>query len=330
MEVIEIPTDLDDREDEIVEIAKKRNNINNLGNYTVADFLDLYEQFKHRMDDPSDVSWHENDSEARSYAFSAPDVIRMMMTLDPERYRHAILSPGKPYHKGAATSKTSLHTSWFDTALDARDNGNDDPMSHLGCLIDDIFEILDMVSHSFKDDDYDESFRKRSFYQENIGGDDGTVQTLHFGEYDGEEGWKITPTLEIMILGMFRSDLYMKLDGDVDVSYIGWMVDPKILWQEEKERVMDNVSTFYDDVGKSYRDLINSEAPYREELYEFGRNPSWPDPPAQVLYDAESAKEYTATTELSEATHWLSDSGEGLIEIEEEPRPDSEPLYKSC
>ncbi|WP_167837486.1 AIPR family protein [Halosimplex halophilum] len=328
LEVIEVPQDLDNREEEIVEIAKKRNNINNLDNYTVADFLDLYEPFKQRMDDPEVVSWHENDSEAKSYAVSAPEVIRMMTTVNPTRYRHAILCPGGSYHKSAATSKTSLHTSWFEDALEARDNDNEDPMAFLGVLIDDLFEIRDMIAYSFKEGDYDNSFRKRSFYQDNIGGEDATTRDLHMGDYDGLTGYKIRSTLEVMVLGMFRSNLFQKYDEDGNVRYVGWMVEPKTLWDEEKERVVDNLSTFYDDVGKSYRDFINSEAPYREELYEFGRSASWPFPPAEILYDTESADKYVFTEDTEDATHWLADSGEGLISISDRERPDDEPLYK--
>lgn len=329
LEVIEIPRDLDNREDEIVEIAKKRNNINNLDNYTVADFLGLYDPFKNRMNDPSIVSWHENDSDAKSYAISAPDIIRMMTAVDPERYRHAILSPGKSYHKGAATSKSSIHTSWFESALEARDNGNDDPMAHLGCLIDDLFEIRDMLSYSLKEDDFGQGFRKRSFFQDNIGGENATQRDLHIGKYAGKTGYKLRSTLEVMLLGTFRSDIYLNVDTRGEVQLIGWMIEPNQIWDEERKRIMDDISTFYDDVGKSYRDLINSEAPYREELYEFGRNPDWPSPPAQIVYDAEDATKFNHTDDGSVATHWLSQSGEGLVAFNDRARPSDEPMYVS-
>lgn len=327
LEVIQIPPGFDNRDDEIVEIAKKRNNINNLDNYTVADFLGLYDPFKRKLEDPTIVSWHENDSEAKPHAVTAPDFIRMLTAINPERYRHAILSPEKGYHKSAATSKSKLHTDWFEDALEARDSGEDDPMKHLGVLADDLFEIADMLAYSFEDDNYDSSFRKKSFYQDNIGGDDGTYRDLHHGEYEGLRGWKFPSTLQVMILGMFRSNIYLKYDSDQNEKYIGWMVEPKQLWQEEKERIVEDLSTFYDDVGKSYRDFINSEAPYREELFEFGRKPDWPNPPAEVLYDCGTGEKFEHTTDEEVATHWLAESEEGLVDISDEGRPGTEPLY---
>lgn len=327
LEVIEIPGTLSNREDEIVEIAKKRNNINNLDNYTVADFLGLYDPFKKRMSDPTVVSWHENDSDAKSYAISAPDVIRIMTAVDPERYRHAILSPGKSYHKSAATSKSSIHTSWFESALEARENSSRDPMAHLGCLIDDLFEIRDMLSYSLKEDDFGQGFRKRSFFQDNIGGENSTERDLHAGKYSGKTGYKLRSTLEVMLIGTFRSDIYINMNASGVVQLIGWMIEPEQIWDEEKKRIMDDISTFYDDVGKSYRDLINSEAPYREELYEFGRKPDWPSPPAEQVYDVETATKYKHTNDATTATHWLSSSGEGLVEFSERARSGSEPMY---
>lgn len=328
LEVIQIPSELEGRNEEIVEIAKKRNNINNLDNYTVADFLGLYDHFKEKMEDPTLVSWHENDSDAKPYAVSAPDLIRMMTVVNPDRYNHPILSPEKTYHRSAALSKTSRHTEWFDGALDARDAGKHDPMAPFGTLIDDLFEIREMLSYSFKHDDYDSSFRKRSFYQDNIGGEGATNRDLYLGEYDGSVGYKIPATLEVMLLGMFRSDVYARVNADNEYQYIGWIINPKQIWHEEKERIVNDLSAYYDDVGKSYRDFINSEAPYRVELYEFGRKPSFPKPPAEILYDVRSGDCYVSTEGENDATHWMSNTADGLKPLHSSSPPGDEALYK--
>lgn len=330
LEVIEVPEGLgeEERQDEIVEIAKKRNNINNLDNYTVADFLDCYQIFKDEMRDDRLVSWHENDSRAHSHAIDAPELIRILAALNADRYHHDILKPNSSYHKPASLSKSSIHTGWFNGALDARDKGEEPPLAHMSVLIDDILELRDMLAYTLKHGSLPKGFKNTNFYKEVIKGKKETTRDLYIGKYANEEGWKLRSTFEVMLLGMFRSNIYTKAGSDKDIRHIGWVLDPESIWDDRRENILEHLKRYYDDVGKSYRDFINSESPYELAVYKYSHDPRWPDPPAQILYDTETSERYNYVGNQSEATHWLENSSEGLIKISARKPSSGSPLYK--
>jgi len=329
LEVIEVPTSLgeEERQDEIVEIAKKRNNINNLDDYTVADFLDCYQIFKDVMDDEHMVSWHENDSKAYSYAIDAPELVRLLATLDPNRFHHDLLKPSSTYHKTAAISKGKIHSRWFDGALEARKNDDEPPMSDSALLINDMLEIRDMLSYSLKHDTFSPGIKRASFFQDNVKGANESTRNLHVGKYDGETGWKLPSALEVMLIGMFRSNIYLNFDESGEMRYIGWVLDHKELWDDRKEDVLTRLKRYYDDVGKSYRDFKNSESPYELNLYKYGHDPDWPHPPAQILYDTSNHDSFEAIQDREDARYWLESDGDGLVELSVRSPSDPVPYY---
>jgi len=332
LEVIEVPDSLStqDRQEEIVEIARKRNNINNLDEHSISDFLDLYEVFKQPMDDPRVVEWHENDSKSHDYAIGAKDLVRILAALDPNRFHHGILKPNNRTHAKTATAKGSIHSTWFDGAMEARTKGGDPPMHYMAVLIDDIFEIRDMLSYSLKNESFSSGIKRSNFFKENIGGKNATIRDLHHGKYDGDDGFKLKKALELMILGAFRSNIYMELDQSHSPRYIGWVEPPSELWDDEKERVLDELETRYKSVNSSFRDMKNKSISYETDLFEWGRNPSWPNPPAQILYDIDTYQKFISVDSTSDATHWLDPGGKGLVDKKDEPPQKTAPLYKSA
>lgn len=331
LEVIEVPSTLNkqDRQEEIVEIARKRNNINNLDEHSISDFLDLYEVFKQPMGDPKAVEWHENDSKAHDYAIGAKDLVRILAALDPDRFHHGMVKPNNKRHAKTATAKGSIHSNWFDGAMEARTKGGDPPMHYMAVLIDDIFEIRDMMSYSFKNESFSSGIKRSNFFTENIGGDNATIRDLHHGNYAGKDGYRLKKALELMLIGAFRSDIFIDFDMSHSPQYIGWVESPSELWDEEKERVLGELETRYKSVNSSFRDMKNKSISYETELFEWGRNPSWPDSPAQILYDIDNYNEFRSVDNLSDATHWLNLGGEGLINKKDQSPPQDVPLYSS-
>ena len=331
LEVIEVPNSMSsqNRQEEIVEIARKRNNINNLDEHSISDFLDLYDVFKNAMDDTGVVEWHENDSKAYDYAIGAKDLVRILAALDPNRFHHGILKPNNTTHSKTATAKGSIHSNWFDGAMEARTKGGDPPMHYMAVLIEDMFEIKDMISYSLKHESFSSGIKRSNFFKENIGGKNATVRDLHHGRYDGKDGYKLKKALELMILGAFRSDIFIEFDQSHDPRYVGWVETPHELWDDEKERVLDELETRYKSVNSSFRDMKNKSISYETELFEWGRNPSWPNPPAKILYDIDSYDEFASVDDVADATHWLDPGDKGLVEKKKVAPPSDAPLYES-
>lgn len=331
LEVVEVPNSLgtQDRQEEIVEIARKRNNINNLDEHSISDFLDLYDVFKEPMDDERVVEWHENDSQAHDYAIGAKDLIRILAALDPDRFHHGVVKPNNKTHAKTATAKGSIHSQWFEGAMEARSKGGNPPMHYMAVLIDDIFEIRDMLSYSLKHESFSSGIKRTNFFEENIGGDNATVRDIHHGKYAGKDGYKLKKALELMLLGAFRSDIFLDLDQSHDPRYIGWVEAPDELWADEKERVLDELESRYKSVNSSFRDMKNKSISYEVEMFKWGRNPSWPNPPAETLYDIDTYEVFKSVDDVSDATHWLDPGGQGLVKKSNQAPSSNAPLYKS-
>lgn len=327
LEIIEIDGDLgdDERRQTIVDIASKRNAVNNLDNSSRADFLQLYNIFKKRLSEPRLVSWHENDSDALGNSIKSSKFIRNLKILDPESFDHPIVSPDKPNHRKAATNPGSTHTSWFNDALKHHKKSKNPPLYELSVLSDDIFDLIDYISHSILfDDDYPSGLRRRSFYQEVIKDDEDTpVRNLYRDDLMNDTGVDLNTPVEAMLLGAFRSDVYVYNTDPDTIRYIGWIKSPEDLWDLRKSSAINQLADLYEDANKEYQGFIHNNAPYDLELYTHGGlEPEWPEPPAEVLYDVKTDERYTLTTEDVGDFYLDLTSGNGLVEVDDKDELD--------
>lgn len=317
LELIQVPDSLkgEARREEIVGIARARNNTNSLEERSEADFLNYYDKFKDRMHDSSVVSWHEGDSEAYPYAVDAPHLIRLLWALNPQEFVHRVFKKKGTHHKQAARSKSKYHTKWFEGAADAHgDNKRKDPLYFLSPLIDDVFLIRDMLSHSLKHDELGGGFRKSSLYQDYIS--KGGTRELHIAQYSGEEGYDLNGPFEVMLTGLFRSNvwLYAKPD-DVLIDYVGWVKSPRSLWDQRKIEVLESIKDYFQEAGKDPSEFTKKSAPYEQSLYRYAMDPDLPKP--EILWSVASGQKYRACSE-EEATHGFSvEHGDGILPLEE-------------
>lgn len=335
LEIIEIPTNgSDDRKQTIVDIASKRNAVNNLDDSSRADFLDLYSPFKQKMNEPQLVSWHENDSDALDTSIDAKTFIRNLAIVDPKRSYHAVVSPNKSNHKGDATSPGNTHGTWYSDALDAHRDDARIPLYHMSPLIDDIFDIRDLLSHSIVEDDYFSGFRRQSFYQEVIkkGEDEVEKRKLRRNDLEEDTGAELNKPVEAMLLGAFRSNVYLYSGSPDSIDYIGWIRKPDDLWDVRKSKLMQELIDTYDDANNDYQSFIWNNAPYDLELYPHGGiDPDWPDESLDIIYDVETGDKYTVDTgEPTDETHYYLDteSGQGIIGLDEVDNPDPDNIYQ--
>jgi len=322
LEIIEISSEVssDERRQTIVDIASKRNAVNNLDNSSRADFLQLYNVFKERLSDSRKVSWHENDSDAYDDAIKSTKFIRNLKILDPESFHHPIVSKDKGNHKGAATGPGGTHTSWFNDALENHKNDQNPPLYNVSVLADDIFDLADYISHSILyDDDFPAGLRRRSFYQEVMKDDeDEPVRTLSRDDLDNDTGLDLNSPVEAMLLGAFRSNVYLYNSDPDTVEYVGWIKDPESVWELRKTHILSQLSDLFEDANKEYQGFIHNNAPYNIEIYTHsGLEPEWPSPPAEILYDIDENNKYVYCADGDGDFYIDLQDGNGLVEIED-------------
>jgi hypothetical protein len=319
LEVIVVPEKTEEeRLQDIVDIARARNNSNQLEKRSEADFLGYYDVFRNRTDKEGQVEWHENDSDAfddRS-TIDAVHFLRLMKSLDITNYKHDVYNQGANTHKSLGTSKSRVHRRWINQVEKALDGEAPyRPLRYLYPLCNDVLYIRDLLSHSFHPDSGVKlgTFRQYKLYKDYILGDPESPKTrpLHVGDFDAHEGVDLTATLEVMFMGLFRNNLFaLPNPNDSQPDYVGWILDPTTLWKRQGAQALESMGSLYSDLDKDPKQFIRINAPYAEDLYKFGMNREAPAP--KVLYEVGTTDEAVSNryekTELDEATHWLAGS----------------------
>jgi len=330
IEAIEIPDSLQgaERKSELAGISRARNNNNKLDQRSEADFRDYYDPLKEAMDDPAIVSWREGDTDAHYNALKAEHFIRMLKTMDPTEFSHPIYCKRCDTHKTAATRVGSIHNTWYDQVEEARRNDEPDPLTHLLPLIDDFLWLRDMISYSLKHDDLvdrtgdsNNVIRKSAFWD--YVGDN--VRNLRMRDYEGEEGLDIPKPLEVMLLGLFRSDIALIPDPDGKHNLVGWFIEPKDLWDNQKIDLLLRYNDYFKEAEQDPNKFKRRLPPFEQDLFQLGTGQDHPEP--KRLLRIEDGAEFVRV-DGSDSTHWLDqETGRGFISQDEESAPDSAPRY---
>jgi hypothetical protein len=336
LEVIVVPEKpQEERLKDIVDIARARNNSNQLEKRSEADFLGYYDVFRARTEKEGQVEWHENDSDAfdDGSTIDAVHFLRLMKSLDITSYKHDVYNPDANSHKSLGTSKSRVHRQWINQVEKALDGDIEyRPLRYLYPLCNDVLYIRDLLSYSFRQDSDISlgNFRNYKLYKEYVLGDpdDPKTRPLHVGDFDVHQGIDLTATLEVMFLGLFRNNLFSLPEPDNShSSYVGWILDPNKLWKRRGPQALESMGALYSDLDKDPKQFIRINAPYAQDLYEFGMSKEVPAP--EILYELgsnmdEDYTRYKQTDNLDEATHWLANrenEDPGLRQIEESDPP---------
>lgn len=263
IEIIEMPDSLtpEERLHAINDIARNRNANRQLLPTTQADYLGFYEPFKRCLGEKkSRVVWHEGDSEADRDAINSELLIRLTACVDPFWYSHPVHAPNRPNHKACATGSRSIHNKWFDGQNDPASN-----LAHMAPLLPELFRTLEIVSHSLKHDDLSEvggRWRRTNFYRYWLG--ERETQTRDYKQ--GETGVQLPNPAAIMILGSFRSNVWVGLNDEGEPSYIGLLVDTEELWSEGKIDLLKKLTNLFEDSTQEPNQFIKSNAPYENQI----------------------------------------------------------------
>ena len=282
LEFIKIPDGINavQRKQIINDIASRRNRNRALLPTTQADYLGMYDEFKDSLNDKSNcVNWHEGDSDAKTGAVKSELLIRMLAAMDPFWFNHPIISSTKGNHKKASTSSKAIHREWFDAASEKDPQKN---LKHMAALTPDILELADHISLSIQKDSFAEmpgKFRATSFYKYL------TASQQQLQHIEGEEcGAQLPNPILIMLLGSFRSNVWLGLNDDGIADYVGFLVDPGELWDKTRHEILEKLLSAFDDANKEPLQFIKKNVPYDQQLinFEYGKNP--PKLPAFFFY----------------------------------------------
>lgn len=304
LETIILPPDVQgqDRRKAIIDIAGARNNNNQLESRTEADFLGYYDEFKSVLNDTRFVSWHEGDSKAYDDAFNSVHLIRLLKCFDIFAYYHPAYNDTGSSHKALATSKSRTHSRWIENMDEAKRENTAKPLHYLIPVIDDILKIRDKLSHSFQWEDLGSGFRNSGLYRYYLAKGEHTERDetpapeelkqgerrLRSREFEHSVGIDLKQTLEVMFIGLFRSNLYVSPSIKSEVEYTGWFVEPIQLWDDQKEGLVDRMKEFFNDVEKDPKQFIRTTAPFSQDLFEVGYKREPPNP--EILYHRELQK----------------------------------------
>lgn len=331
IEVIEIPDSLQgaERKSELAGISRARNNNNKLEQRSEADFRGYYSPFKDAMADSGMVSWREGDTDANYDAIGAEHFIRLMKTMDPDEFYHPLYCQRCDSHKTAATRVKSIHNSWYDSVEEARRNGDNDPLNHLLPLIDDFFHLRDALSYSLKNDELidrsgssSDIVRKTALWRNWI---DGKPRTLHMGDYASDEGLDLPKPFEVMLLGLFRTNIKMVPAPDGSRQLIGWFVKPETLWDDQKVDLLLRLNDYFKEADTDPNQFKRRVPPFERNLFTLGTGQKPPSP--EILYRVSDQTKFVRA-EDDEFTHWLDEEdGRGMVKDEEESAPRSASVY---
>lgn len=319
----------EERKDVITEIAKARNNSNQLERRSEADFLGYYEHFKDVLSKPELVRWHENDSDANDEAkpIDAVHFLRLLKSLDISAYNHPIYNPDANTHKSLATSRTRFHNDWIEQVENAEDDPERTrPLTYLLPIADDVMYIRDMLSYSFPKRDNNQvwlgQFRKTNLWEDYVMA--SARRPLLMDEFNPPEGVNLKSTLEVLFIGLFRSNLFCSLSPNQKTpAYVGWLMDPEELWKKQAPGILEKMGGLFTDLDTDPKQFIRINAPYNENLYEYGMEKELRPP--DILYAVDDRTRYEKVEQISDAEYWMQASDEKLEDVELIPVSESEP-----
>lgn len=323
LELIEFPPGLpaDQRRQVASEIAQARNNNAQLRLRSQADFLSYYDWYKEFMTNSHFVSWHENDSEAVRGHIDAELYLRFLTALDTDQYYHPIWHPNaNDRHRTPVQSSSGPHAAWFHK-MDEHVRNNEPglpPLGELAALANDVFELRDRISQSLREVANGGAalgqFRKWALYQDQMGETrktkGGIATKLRPLLTDPlKEGCDLAATLEVLLIGLFRTNIWLFYGTKESVQLVGWYKEPLHLWDERAAGVLTAIAGDYKDQGNDMIAFIRVKSPYTNDLFTMVGHEPPKDP--DVVYDAWKGHKYVKEPERAAATHYLLDGDAG-------------------
>lgn len=308
LEVIEMDsisaTDTSKRK-EISDIADARNNNNQLEERSEANFLGYYDNFKEQLANRHVVSWLEGDSDAINGSIDAYQFFRMLKSLDVENYGHPLYGERGKNHSSLATSVTRIHSAWKSEMDDWKTSSGDPesrPLRYLTPLVNDLFYLRDLVSHHLKHFNYPQGVRQMKLYQDYI---KSSTRKLLLAGFEHDNGFDLTNPFEVLMIGLFRTNIYLSEVNTDNADLIGWFRSPDTLWIDRSEAILNELQSDYRDGDSDPKNFIRLNGPFTHDFYIHGMSNTVDESP-DIVYKIEDGSRYIQVDSRKKATHELT------------------------
>ena len=207
-------------------------------------------------------------------------LVRVLASIDPFWYSHPVHSTSAGNHRPAGTGSSSIHRKWFDGAT------NNDPqvnLHHLAPLCPEILKMLDFLSHSLKNDSFSvisSNWRSTNFYK--FLSDSTERELVHFSK--GEMGLTIPKPVQVMILGSFRSNIWLSLNEEGVPNMVGTLNSFESLWGEAKNDYLRQLTNHYNDADQEANQFVKRNGPYEIQLIQLVFGQKIPDLPNRFFH----------------------------------------------
>ena len=234
----------DDREnlDYIIAVARARNAHNSLKSSTEVAFSGGYDKIIEALGNYDKYyKWREGDVNAVKGAQKSEVFIACLCACSPFWFEH-FLTGAKGNHMSAARGSSALHNQWIKEWSEGEENRYEKGLDHMLPLIQDIFELVELLKGSMLKDRFSNGKKWRSgrVYQSFKKNCKTTPLKIDLEGYS--EGYELPPTWQAMLLGQFRSNVWIGTSGDSEgAELVGWVKEPKVLWNESKEEFVDQM-----------------------------------------------------------------------------------------
>ena len=226
---------------------------------------------------------------------------------------------------------------------EAKRDDEDKPLHYLLPLTNDMLNLRDKISHTLQWEDIGKGFRKSSLFKDYLGQkehtgrgekpDPGNLEVgerqLRFNGFEYPVGLDLKQTLEVLFIGLFRSNIYISPNSTENIEYTGWFVDPVDLWDDKKQVTLERLQEYFNDVEKDPKKFIRTTAPFSEDLFEIGYKRKPPNP--EILYTRELDKHCKGLPYLIQKFERVAENqtGDYVLEPTEDDRDKIIPIEQS-
>jgi hypothetical protein len=127
-----------------------------------------------------------------------------------------------------------------------------------------------------------------------------------------------------MLIGLFRSNIYLQRNEKGDVQLIGWIKDPERRWEESKKEIMKAWSTYYNEAGGDPQSFTRTSAAYEKEVFRLGTGQEMPAP--EIVYSVDTGQKFERS-KINKEYALDRREGKGMIKLENAD-PEDYPTYE--
>ena len=310
----------------IVDIAHNRNRNREIDSKSSANSMGLFNRWKKTLGKyAKHVRWKSGDSKYSQQGLEAEEFIRTIMALDVLQFSHDPYNNISTIHKNIALGGGSkAHDLWYSNTTNSNDY-----LEHLVPLTKDIMELRDFISWYFTQKDWIGTnflplrmpqkpnmnpLKKTSLWGTAFGdwirkgSLTSTKERFRKTPFiPPDKGYDIPATIMAMILGMFRSCIWVKNTkaADGNIGLIGWYENPKTVWAKAGVDIIGSLAYLFSTIPDT-KAFVRLDTGYMIDPMEWAGKSDLKKKDEPVWFYDLSDKNKKYVQEDSSPTHYLT------------------------